>query len=206
MSSKIKDFTEQEISHYLAEVQDRPVEVLYPSELLGESPRPAAVLIPILRKNNAWHLLFTLRTDTLAEHSGQVSFPGGRTEPEDATPEETAKREAFEEIALNPQHLRILGKLYNLITITNYLVTPVVGVIPWPYKFQLAYEEVRKVFTIPLEWLADPSNHEIQYRTMPPHHTPFPVVYFERYKNELLWGVSAQITLNFLITLGLVGA
>lgn len=204
MSHKIKDFTEQEISECLAQVEGRPIENFYPPELLEGSARPAAVLIPLLRKNNAWNLLFTVRTDTLAEHSGQVAFPGGRTESGDSTPEETAKREAFEEISLDPQHVHILGKLFKLITITNYLVTPVVGVIPWPYEFMLALDEVRKVFIIPLEWLADPSNHEIHYRNIPPYQRPLPVVYFERYENELLWGVSAQITLNFLKTLGVI--
>lgn len=206
MSSKKIDLTEQEISDRLAKVQNQTVEILYPSELLKGSARPAAVLIPILRKNNTWNLLYTLRTDTLTEHSGQVAFPGGRTEPTDTTPEATAKREAYEEISLEPQHVHILGKLYPFITISNYLVTPVVGVIPWPYNFKLATEEVRKVFTIPLEWLANPLNHEIRFRIISQYDLSLPVVYFNHYEDELLWGVSAQITLNFLKTLGLIAA
>jgi hypothetical protein len=76
-----------------------------------------------------------------------------------------------------------------------------VGKIPWPYHFTLAKEEVSRVFTIPLEWLADPGNRKIQYRELPDPHSPIPVIYFNKYDGELLWGVSAEIILNFLETL-----
>jgi hypothetical protein len=76
-----------------------------------------------------------------------------------------------------------------------------VGKIPWPYDIVLEKEEVSRVFTIPLEWLADPSNRRIQYRELPDPHSPIPVIYFDRYDGELLWGVSAEITLNFLESL-----
>jgi 8-oxo-dGTP pyrophosphatase MutT (NUDIX family) len=148
-------------------------------------------------------VLFTLRTAGLAEHSGQVAFPGGRADPQDATPEETALREALEEIALRPQDVRVLGRLKQLRTITNYCITPIVGVFPWPYPLELAREEVSRVFTIPLEWLADRDNHEVRMRELPHPFSPVPVIYFRLYEDELLWGVSAQITLNLLKALEL---
>ena len=90
------------------------------------------MLIPFLRIEQAWHLLFTRRNSALPEHSGQVAFPGGRADPDDPDLETTALREAYEEIGLLPADVRILGRLYDFLTITNYLVTPIVGVIPWP--------------------------------------------------------------------------
>jgi 8-oxo-dGTP pyrophosphatase MutT (NUDIX family) len=176
----------------------------FPSGLLPEPPRPAAVLIPFLYKDDAWHILFTRRTASLPEHSDQVAFPGGRSDPEDVTPEQTALREAQEEISLDAKQVQVLGKLRELRTITNYCVTPVVGEIPWPYEFKLATEEVSRVFTIPLLWLADPANHTIEYRELPPPYSPVPVIYFNKYENELLWGVSGQIMIDLLEALELI--
>jgi 8-oxo-dGTP pyrophosphatase MutT (NUDIX family) len=200
--------TEQEIALRLSaaegEVGDSYAwESSLPPDLWDEEPRPAAVLIPLLVKENDWHVLFTLRTATLAEHSGQVAFPGGRADPEDSTPDQTALREAKEEIALAPEEVRVLGRLKQLRTITNYCITPVVGIIPWPYTFLLAQDEVSRVFTISLKWLADRQNHEIQMRDLPHPLSPVPVIYFKLYEDELLWGVSAQITLNLITSLGI---
>jgi hypothetical protein len=95
----------------------------------------------------------------------------------------------------------------RLRTITNYCVTPVVGVIPWPFGIKLAEIEVSRVFSIPLEWMADPTHHETRYRTVPEpfskllHEKLHPVIYFQTYQDELLWGVSAEITLNLINTL-----
>ena len=114
-------------------------------------------------------------------------------------------RETCEEIGLQPTDVRLLGCLNPLLTISNYCVTPVVGVMPWPYPLKLAEVEVSRVFTIPLAWLCQPENHEIRPRLLPPPYPPVPVVYFQRYDGELLWGISAQITLNLLAALRLTG-
>lgn len=198
------DLSEKEISQRLSHARKHPNKFSYPSELLADAPIPAAVLIPLLRRESEWHILYTRRTDTLPEHSGQVAFPGGRADPGEPTPEITAIREAYEEIALQPDDVDILGKLNGLPTVTNYFVTPVVGKIPWPYEFRLAVEEVSKVFTIPLKWLAKPSNFEIRSRRVPDSHLFVQVIYFKPYGGEILWGVSAQITLNLLKALGLI--
>jgi 8-oxo-dGTP pyrophosphatase MutT (NUDIX family) len=200
--------TEQEIARRLSaaegEVGDSYAwDSSLPTDFWDEEPRPAAVLIPLLVKENDWHVLFTLRTATLAEHSGQVAFPGGRADPEDSNPEQTALREAQEEIALAPEEVRVLGRLKKLRTITNYCITPVVGMIPWPYNFLLAQDEVSRVFTISLKWLAGRENYEIQMRDLPHPLSPVPVIYFRLYEDELLWGVSAQITLNLITSLGI---
>jgi 8-oxo-dGTP pyrophosphatase MutT (NUDIX family) len=179
-------------------------------DFFADEPRPAAVLIPLFKFGNSeaesenWQVLFTRRTDTVAEHQGQVAFPGGRADQTDTTPEMTALREAREEIGLDPLQVRILGKMSSLHTITNYLVTPIIGVIPWPFEIHLEESEVSRVFSIPLDWLADPSNHEIHHRTIPEqftqilHRKSHPVIYFQPYQDELLWGVSAEITLRLI--------
>jgi len=209
MSSQINALTATGISLQLAEFLDKEIvrrdfNPSYPPEFFNEYPHTAAVLVPILKQDHKWHVLFTRRTSSLPEHSGQVAFPGGRAEPDDDSPEVTALREAHEEIDLSPSDVKILGRLREIRTISNYCVTPVVGRIPWPYEFQLAREEVSRVFTIPLDWLADLKNHEIKFRELPSPHSPVPVIYFNRFDDELLWGISAEITLNFLESLQLI--
>jgi 8-oxo-dGTP pyrophosphatase MutT (NUDIX family) len=168
------------------------------------------VLIPLFQApldnttGLTWQVLLTRRTEMVAEHQGQVAFPGGRADPSDTTPEMTALREAREEIGLDPVQVRILGRMNSLRTITNYLVTPIVGVIPWPFPIQLEPTEVSRVFTVPLDWLADPSHHEIKNRTVPEifakilQRNTHPVIYFSPYAGELLWGVSAEITVRLI--------
>lgn len=208
MGKLIQDLTVREISARLALIDhSKEIEVRYkprfPPEIFTGFPLSASVLVPMLVKEGDWHILFTRRTSSLPEHSGQVAFPGGRADPEDNSAEETALREAKEEINLSPNDVQILGRLRELRTISNYCVQPIVGKIPWPYNFNLAKEEVSRIFTIPLEWLADPKNYRIQYRDLPAPHPPVPVIYFEKFDGELLWGVSAEITLNFLVSLQL---
>ena len=198
------DLTESEISRRLAGAPLLPVEEDFLAGWTPAAPRPAAVLIPFLRIADAWHILFTRRTEKVADHKGQVAFPGGRADPSDPSPEFTALREANEEIGVNPGEVSILGRLQELPTVSNYCITPVVGVIPWPYPLRLAAIEVTRAFYIPLTWLADPTHHEIRTRTIPGSVVSIPVIYFQPYDGELLWGVSAQITLNLLITLGLL--
>ena len=201
---------EQDIQQRLAQANSEIPEDGFVSAFLPDAPRPAAVLVPLLRTSNdtseapEWHILLTKRSANLAEHSGQVAFPGGRSDSNDATLEATALREAHEEIGLDPQKVRILGVLDSLLTITNYRVTPVVGVIPWPFNMILSGIEVDRVFTIPLNWLAQPDNHEIRQRVLPPPYSQYfggeshPVIYFHPYKGDTLWGVSAEITMRLL--------
>jgi 8-oxo-dGTP pyrophosphatase MutT (NUDIX family) len=204
------DISQEAIQSILAQAQDFLSEEDYLSAFLSDAPRPAAVLVPLLRApvNDAgklgWHLLLTRRSDRLAEHRGQVAFPGGRSDPDDLTPEDTALREAYEEIGLPPNQVKILGRLSSMWTITNYTITPVVCFIPWPFLIRLATQEVSRVFTIPLVWLADPSHHEVRQRTIPPPYSmqlknnSYPIIYYHPFDGEVLWGVSAEITNNLI--------
>ena len=159
----------------------------------------AAVLVPLVWQDDEWHLLFTRRTVRVESHKGQVSFPGGACDEGETVPEQTALREAEEEIGLDPHNVRVLGKLANLITISHFRVTPVVGVIiTWPTVFRVGEHEVARVFTMPLAWLANESNRwqfDIPGRKRS-------VIAYHPYDGELLWGATARMTVDFLKVLG----
>jgi len=158
----------------------------------------AAVLVPLVWHDNEWHLLYTRRTDKVESHKGQVSFPGGACDEGEITPEQTALREAEEEIGINPNDVKVLGRLAHLITITYFRVTPVVGVVKWPTVFRVGENEVARVFTIPLGWLANPSNRW-QFERSDLRRA---LIAYHPYDGELLWGATARITLDFLNALG----
>jgi 8-oxo-dGTP pyrophosphatase MutT (NUDIX family) len=159
----------------------------------------AAVLIPLVWYDEEWHLLFTRRTDTVESHKGQVSFPGGACDDDETTPEQTALREAEEEIGLDPEDVKVLGRLSNLITVTFFRVTPVVGVLKWPAVFRVGEHEVARVFTIPLGWLANSSNRW-QFEIPGTNRS---LIAYHPYDGELLWGATARMTVDFLKVLGL---
>lgn len=159
----------------------------------------AAVLIPLVWHADEWHLLFTRRTERVESHKGQVSFPGGVCDEGESTPEETALREAEEEIGLDPGKVRVLGRLTSMITITNFRVTPVVGVIQWPTVFRIGEHEVARVFTIPINWLADRRNR--WEFTMSGKNRS--LIAYHPYDGELLWGATARMTVDFLKALNL---
>jgi len=176
----------------------------YAALLENETLTCAAVLMPLAWRDGEWHLLFTRRTNDVEHHKGQVSFPGGGCDAQDATPEQTALREAREEIGLEPEDVRLLGRLNEMVTITRYRVTPVVGVIPWPYDFRLSTVEVERVFSIPLTWLAQPANWEAHHFTPEGAPRSFPVISYHLYDGEILWGASARIAQDFLKALELL--
>lgn len=194
------DLTAEQISQRLIHAQGPGSDPPYPefpylAEILTEEPKPAAVLIPLLRFTDEWHVLFTRRNAGLPEHSGQVAFPGGRADPGDPDPETTALRETWEETGISPVDVQVMGRLPRFLTITNYLVTPVVGQIPWPYPLQPAQAEVSRIFTIPLNWLADPANYQERSRALAQPFSTISVIYFNEYDGEVLWGASARFML-----------
>jgi 8-oxo-dGTP pyrophosphatase MutT (NUDIX family) len=173
-----------------------PEEVVYGA---GQAPRAAAVLLPLFRAEGRWRLLYIRRAvNALDRHSGEVAFPGGRIEPADPHPTGAALREAEEEIGLAPHQVEVLGCLPAFLTASNYLVTPVVGRVPWPLELRPDPAEVARVFSLPLRWLADPGHHELRPWLPRGHHRPRPVLFFQEHDGERLWGVSARITLSLV--------
>jgi 8-oxo-dGTP pyrophosphatase MutT (NUDIX family) len=153
----------------------------------------AAVLVPIVVHADALRVLFTQRTTHLTNHAGQVSFPGGRAEPGDATPEVTALRETHEEIGLPPEHAEIIARLPDYFTRTGYRVTPIVGLLTPPLELAPDPREVEEVFEVPLAFLLDPRNHrretrEIQGRTV--------AYYVMQYEERTIWGATAGMLIN----------
>jgi len=157
--------------------------------------KKAAILIPFVCVEGKWNLLFTRRADTLKSHTGQVSFPGGGMEPGDNNPIETALRETFEEIGLHRENIHVIGSMPNFITISDYLVTPIVSWIDWPIPLNLSDGEVSRVFTIPIDWLQNPENWEEKLYS---HPNGFygSVIFYKLFDGELLWGISAKITVE----------
>jgi 8-oxo-dGTP pyrophosphatase MutT (NUDIX family) len=123
---------------------------------------PAAVLVLVIAHPEAPSIVFTQRTRHLADHAGQISFPGGRRHDDDTTPERTALRESEEEIGLDPSRVQILGHLPEYHTSTGYNVTPIVGWVEPPVAFRPDPSEVDEVFEVPLAFLLDTRNHRYE--------------------------------------------
>jgi 8-oxo-dGTP pyrophosphatase MutT (NUDIX family) len=163
------------------------------------SPWPAAVLLPLIRQDAAWHLLFIRRAEHEHDrHSGEVAFPGGRAERGDGDAVATALREAREEIGLEPSMVQVLGSLPPLLTVSNYLVTPVVGHVRWPLRLRPDPNEVAELFSLPLDWLSDPGNRQTRPWPSESHPKVRNVIFYEEWQGHRLWGVSARITVDFL--------
>lgn len=189
------------IKGQLTQAQDQLVKPCPPlPDSGGKEKQPAAVLIPLLLDQENWKILFIKRTHHQDDrHSGQVAFPGGRADVDDTSLLHTALREAEEEIGLNPEDVEILGQSCPITTVTDYEVTPFVGILPWPYPLKLSKVEVEKTILVPIDWLIDPRNHQIKFwKPDPSAEEGIPVIFFKEYLGDIIWGVTAQIVLDFL--------
>lgn len=159
-----------------------------------EDIRPAAVLVPVVRREDGLTVLFTRRTAHLHDHAGQISFPGGRVEPGDRSAAETALRESGEEIGLEPARVEILGELHQYVTVTGYRVSPVVGLVTPPLDLRLDDFEVAEVFEVPLSFLLDPSNHQ---RNRVINEGRERLYFAVPYGQYYIWGATAGMLMNF---------
>ncbi len=156
--------------------------------------RPASVLVPLIDRDEGPTVLFTRRTSHLHDHAGQISFPGGRAEPADRTPQDTALRETEEEIGLAAQQVEIIGSIHRYTTVTGYDVTPVVGIVKPPFELRLDTFEVAEAFEVPLAFLLDGRNHQ---RTTVVHQGRQRQYFAMPYRGYYIWGATAGMLMNF---------
>jgi 8-oxo-dGTP pyrophosphatase MutT (NUDIX family) len=159
----------------------------------GSAVVVAAVLVPVVTHADGLTVLFTRRTQRLRSHSGQVSFPGGRAEPDDAGADATALRETEEEIGLPRSRVEVLGRLPEYMTRTGYRVTPVVGLVTPPLELVPDAREVDEVFEVPLDYLLDPSNHHRESRDIAGRSVGY---YAMEYQGRVIWGATAGMLVN----------
>jgi 8-oxo-dGTP pyrophosphatase MutT (NUDIX family) len=155
--------------------------------------RQAAVLVPLILQESTDQILFTQRSRNLAEHPGQISFPGGGRETIDSSPAETALRESNEEIGLRTEHIQVLGSLDPIRTSSGFDVVPVVGVIAWPVELRLDMVEVDSVFTIPLQWFVGSSQLKLEDGCPTSY-----AIHFPAYEGHEVWGATAMITMDLI--------
>lgn len=165
-------------------------------------PSSAAVLVPLVQRDRGLQVLLTRRTDHLRDHAGQISFPGGRSEPADGGPAGTALREAFEEVGLPPGRVDVIGHLPAYTTVTAYVVTPVVALVQPPFDLALDAFEVAEAFEVPLDYLMNPAHHQRhlfsfdgglrQFLSMPWHGEGADGVSREYF----IWGATAAMLRN----------
>jgi 8-oxo-dGTP pyrophosphatase MutT (NUDIX family) len=161
--------------------------------------RCAAVLLPLLWKRGEWHVAVTQRTHNVEHHRGQISFPGGACEPGDDGLLDTALRETFEEIGMPPEAVEVLGALDDFPTITYFVVTPFVGVIPHPFAYRVNEAEVEAVVEVPLSFLLAPDHVRVEERE---HEGQIYEVLFWDYQEAArtytIWGATARTLRSFL--------
>lgn len=168
---------------------------------LDREPTHASVLVPLVERPGGLHVLLTQRTDHLRDHAGQISFPGGRAEPDDADPVITALREAEEEVGLDPAQVQVLGRLPTYLTVTSYIVTPVVALLQPPLALRPDPFEVAEVFEVPLAFLMNPAHHrrhvfefdgqQRQFLSMPWRSET------DASREYFIWGATAAMLRNF---------
>lgn len=156
------------------------------------SPRPAAVLVPIVLRA-ALTVLLTQRSHDVPSHPGQISFPGGKIEAGDASALDCALREAHEEVGLPPDHVEPLGYLDSYRTGTGFTIVPVVALVRPGFTLALDPREVSDVFEVPLQFLMDPANHLKDSREWRGRHRFF---YAMPYAERYIWGATAGMLRN----------
>jgi 8-oxo-dGTP pyrophosphatase MutT (NUDIX family) len=154
---------------------------------------PAAVLIPLVERANGMTVLLTQRATTLKDHAGQISFPGGRIEPDDADAWQAALRETFEEIGLQSELIEFAGYLPDHIVISGFRVTPVVGFIQPRFELKIATAEVHDVFEVPLDYIFDAANHKLRQRKIGELTIDIDDI---PYGNRNIWGATAGMLMT----------
>ncbi|SAK56124.1 NUDIX hydrolase [Caballeronia arationis] len=167
---------------------------------IGGDPRVASVLVALVVRDQGLSVLLTQRADHLSDHAGQISFPGGRREPEDANAAATALREAHEEVGLAPERVEVLGAMPDYLTGTGFRVTPVVALVHPPFTLTADTLEVADIFEVPLAFLMNPAHHEVRLFKWEGGERRFfamPYVASEKKAPYFIWGATAGMLRNF---------
>ena len=172
-------------------------EVVQEKSFSSRSPAHAAVLVPIVLREQPTVLL-TERTAHLSTHSGQVAFPGGRADPEDASPAHTALREAYEEVGLEPHFVEVLGSLPTYVTGSSFIISPVVALVQPHCVLRPNPHEVADIFEVPLAFLLNPAHHQRHaFDWQGVRREWFSMPYQDGAKNHFIWGATAGMLRNF---------
>ena len=157
----------------------------------------AGVLIPMVTRDNGINLLFTRRTDTVLTHKGQISFPGGQREDSDGKTLETALRESYEEIGLEPSRVTVLGELDDVFTaVSSFVITPVVGLVEGGIDdLVLAPDEVKSLLLAPVSQLLDPAVHTMETRRFEGQQVR---IHYYTIGDDVIWGATGRIVYQFL--------
>jgi 8-oxo-dGTP pyrophosphatase MutT (NUDIX family) len=168
-----------------------------PADIDDPSLARAAVLLPLYEHAGELHVLFTRRSELVEHHKGQISFPGGAYDDGDRDLRTTALRETWEEIGVDARHIDVLGRLDEMITISNFLVRPFVGhiTVAGPYPFSHSEIEVAEILEVPLSHLLDDANVVAEERTFQGRHG---LAYSYNWRHHVIWGATARILHEFL--------
>lgn len=162
----------------------------FTSDYLEQEHKPAAVLVPVVRRNDDATVLFTKRTENLSSHPGQVAFPGGKIDRSDPSAVAAALRETEEEIGLGPGSVEVIGTAPDYLTGSGYHIVPVLGLVEPDTELVLNEYEVSDVFEVPLSYLMNPDNHIVGSRIWKDHLR----IYYEiPYQDRHIWGVTAGL-------------
>ncbi len=152
--------------------------------------KPAAVTVPLFLKGDEWHVLLTRRTQEVRHHKGEISFPGGAVDPQDASLLETALRETEEEVGIHRKDVTFLGELNDIQTMSRFRISPFVIVFPYPYPFQVCRAEIDELLEIPLGRLQRDARLEektAEYEGLRAK------IYFYYFRDVVIWGATAKI-------------
>ncbi len=187
--NKIQNFQQAE------ETIRRVLKTYQPRKLSVNGSQQASVLIPLLNRESVPYLIFTRRTELVEHHKGQISFPGGMHDRADTSLLQTALRETDEEIGVHPEEIQVIGQLDDLYTVTNFLITPFVGILKPSPSFRLSTDEVAEVLEVPLSLFLTNEHFEIkkwEYRGK------FYEVYFYHFHDHVIWGATGFIVNRFI--------
>ena len=166
-----------------------------PQHIQGKGVKRSAVMILFINKQNIPYLIFTKRTEWVENHKGQISFPGGMQDAADADLFQTAQRETFEEIGIKPEQIRLLGQLDDFYTVTNFIISPFVGLLADDFLYRINECEVAKVLEVPLSLFLSSDKFEVKKW---PYQNKLYDVYFYHYQQEVIWGATAFIINRFI--------